>query len=221
MPMFSMPSFSFAKVPPIYLGTGQIAQLPTLIQRQGGTRILLVIGARSLQVSGQLDRIQTLLAASDIQVQRVSCQGEPTTPWLDETCSCYRGADIHVVVAIGGGSVVDAGKALSAMLPHNNSVFDHLEGVGKGLPHSGIKLPFIAVPTTSGTGGEVTKNAVISEVGEQGYKKSIRHENLVPDAVIIDGDLLVNCPRSVDCGLWARCFDSTGRTLPSRLRPHR
>lgn len=203
MPMFSIPSFSFAKVPPIYLGTGQIAQLPTLIQRQGGTRILLVIGARSLQVSGQLDRIQTLLAASDIQVQCVSCQGEPTTPWLDETCNCYRGADIHVVVAIGGGSVVDAGKALSAMLPHNNSVFDHLEGVGKGLPHSGIKLPFIAVPTTSGTGGEVTKNAVISEVGEQGYKKSIRHENLVPDAVIIDGDLLVNCPRSVTaaCGL--------------------
>ena len=89
------------------------------------------------------------------------------------------------------------------MLPHQNSIFDHLEGVGKGIPHSGVKLPYLAIPTTSGTGGEVTKNAVISEVGKNGYKKSLRHDNLIPDGIIIDGNLLTSCPRSITaaCGL--------------------
>ncbi|MEO0537828.1 MAG: iron-containing alcohol dehydrogenase [Cyanobacteria bacterium P01_A01_bin.123] len=201
--MFSMPSFTFAKVPPLYFGPGQITQLPTLIQQWEGTHLLLVTGQRSLQASGQLNRVKTLLAEAGLQVQLVTCPGEPTTHFIDDTCNRCRGRNIDVVVAIGGGSVVDAGKALSAMLPHDNSILDHLEGVGKGIPHSGKKLPFIAVPTTSGTGGEVTKNAVISEVGEAGYKKSLRHQNLVPDAVIIDGDLLVHCPQSVTaaCGL--------------------
>lgn len=95
------------------------------------------------------------------------------------------------------------GKAISAMLPQSNSILDHLEGVGRGIPHSGEKVPFIAIPTTSGTGGEVTKNAVISNVGPNGYKKSLRHDNLIPDAVIVDGTLLASCPRNVTaaCGL--------------------
>ncbi|NEQ43512.1 MAG: iron-containing alcohol dehydrogenase [Leptolyngbya sp. SIOISBB] len=198
-----IPAFSFARVPPIHFGTGKIAQLPTLIQQQGGRCVLIVMGQRSLQASGQLELIQTLLRDAELHTHWIACQEEPTTQFIDATCKQYRGQSVDAVVAIGGGSVVDAGKALSAMLPHDNSIFDHLEGVGKGLPHSGIKLPFIAVPTTSGTGGEVTKNAVISEVGEAGYKKSLRHDNLVPDAVIIDGNLLVTCPRSVTaaCGL--------------------
>ena len=78
---------------------------------------------------------------------------------------------IEAVVAVGGGSSIDMGKAVSALLPHNNSILDHLEGVGRGIPHSGVKVPYIAIPTTSGTGGEVTKNAVISQVGPEGYKK--------------------------------------------------
>lgn len=201
--MIAIPSFTFAKVPPIHFGTGKIAQLPHLIQQQQGQRVLLVTGSRSLQASGQLARIAALLDDANLAHQTVVCQGEPTTDFIDQTCRNFRGQEIDGVVAIGGGSVVDAGKAIAAMLPHRNSILDHLEGVGKGIPHSGIKLPFIAVPTTSGTGGEVTKNAVISQVGEQGYKKSIRHDNLVPDAVIVDGELLVGCPLSVTaaCGL--------------------
>lgn len=201
--MIAIPSFTFAKVPPIHFGTGKITQLPQLIQQHQGQRVLLVTGSRSLQARGQLARITALLDDAGLASQTVICQGEPTTDFIDQTCQDFRGQEMAVVVAIGGGSVVDAGKAIAAMLPHRNSILDHLEGVGKGIPHSGVKLPFIAVPTTSGTGGEVTKNAVISQVGEQGYKKSIRHENLVPDAVIVDGELLVGCPLSVTaaCGL--------------------
>lgn len=99
--------------------------------------------------------------------------------------------------------MIDGAKAISAMLPHRNSVLDHLEDVGRNIPHSGIKTPFIAVPTTSGTGGEMTKNAVLSAVGPQGYKKSLRHENLIPDLVVIDPQLMLSCPRDITaaCGM--------------------
>ena len=198
-----MPAFNFAKVPPIYFGAGKLKLLPKLINQFQGAAILLVTGEHSLQASGKLRQIEARLQSAGIEVRHVICKGEPTTMMIDRVCTEHRTASIDGVVAIGGGSVVDAGKAISAMLPHHNSLFDHLEGVGRGIPHSGIKKPFIAIPTTSGTGGEVTKNAVISEVGPQGYKKSLRHDNLIPDAVIVDGELLTACPRHVTaaCGM--------------------
>ncbi|MGK7888464.1 MAG: iron-containing alcohol dehydrogenase [Leptolyngbyaceae cyanobacterium] len=195
--------FSFAKVPTLHFGAGKIRLLPQLISQWGKSRVLLVTGGRSLQSNGHLERILDVLTTSRLQVDHMVCQGEPSTQWVDANCDRYRDRGIEVVVAIGGGSVVDGGKALSAMLPHHNSIFDHLEGVGKGLPHSGVKLPFIAIPTTSGTGSEATKNAVMSEVGAAGYKKSLRHDNLVPDVVLVDGELLVSCPPDITaaCGL--------------------
>jgi len=99
-------------------------------------------------------------------------------------------------VAIGGGSVVDTGKAVSAMLPLEGSVRDYLEGVGKRV-HPGIKKSFIAIPTTSGTGSEATANAVLSETGMKGYKRSLRHENLVPDIAIVDPELSLSCPPGI------------------------
>ncbi len=97
---------------------------------------------------------------------------------------------MHADIAIGGGNGDDLGKAFTAMLSPGNSILDHLEGVGRGLASSGLTLPFLAIPTTCGTGGEVSKSAVISEVGPQGYKKSPRHDNFLPSAVILDGSLL-------------------------------
>ena len=195
--------FFFAKVPPIHFGAEKLHQLVPLLQSFNSQTILLVTGGKSLAAAGKLAEIHDMLGQAGIRYKRVICQTEPSTQAVDAICQDYRDRGIDAVVAIGGGSVIDMGKAISAMVPHRNSILDHLEGVGRGIPHSGVKLPYIAVPTTSGTGGEVTKNAVISEVGPDGYKKSLRHDNLIPDAVIVDGTLLTSCPPNVTaaCGL--------------------
>nr|VFK68554.1 MAG: alcohol dehydrogenase [Candidatus Kentron sp. UNK]VFK73653.1 MAG: alcohol dehydrogenase [Candidatus Kentron sp. UNK] len=198
-----MYDFDYGRIPPIHSGTGKLARLPTLVSQLGGESVLLVTGASSLRTSGRLEYIRSLLSDANITVHSITCSGEPSTAFIDETCAEFRARSIDVVVGVGGGSVMDAGKAISAMLPHENSIFDHLEGVGRGIPYNGVKKPYIAVPTTSGTGSETTKNAVISEVGQGGYKKSLRHDNLIPDAIIVDGELLVSCPRDVTfaCGM--------------------
>jgi alcohol dehydrogenase len=103
--------------------------------------------------------------------------------------------EIGMVVGIGGGSVLDCAKAVSGMLPFGNSVMDHLEDVGRGLPYQGPALPMIAVPTTAGTGSEATKNAVLSQHGKNGYKKSFRHDTLVPKFALIDPNLLESAPQ--------------------------
>jgi alcohol dehydrogenase class IV len=110
---------------------------------------------------------------------------------------------VDVVLAVGGGSVLDAGKAISAMLLQEQRVKTFLEEVGTGEVHDGRKVPFIAVPTTSGSGSEATSNAVLSSVSENGFKKSLRHQNFVPDISIIDPGLMLSCPAelSVSTGL--------------------
>jgi len=105
-----------------------------------------------------------------------------------------------VVVAIGGGSVLDMAKAVAGLLIPGNSVRDHLEGVGPELPYRGPSVPFVAVPTTAGTGSEATKNAVLSERGPQGFKKSFRDDSLVAQVAIVDPDLLAGCPPDVIAG---------------------
>jgi alcohol dehydrogenase class IV len=112
---------------------------------------------------------------------------------VDAIVDRYRDQSMDVVIAIGGGSVMDAGKAVSALLTVEHGIKRYLEGLGD-LKHTGEKIPFVAMPTTSGTGSEVTKNAVISEVGEKGFKKSLRHDNFIPDHAVIDPEMMLTCP---------------------------
>lgn len=196
--------FTSARVPPVHFGPGKLSDLPR-IAASFGPRALLVTGAASLAAGGRLERLLDGLDRAGVRPHRLVIDAEPSTRFIDETCAALRASHepFDVVIGVGGGSVIDGAKALSAMLPHRNPVLDHLEDVGRNVPHSGVKIPYVAVPTTSGTGGEMTKNAVLSMVGPEGYKKSLRHDNLIPDAVVVDPELMITCPPHVTaaCGM--------------------
>ncbi len=187
-------SFNFASTPHLHFGSGKQKVLPGLI-RAYGSKLLLITGARSLQESTRGKQLLEQLFATGT-VEHHIVDREPTPSMIDDCVKLHRSNKIQVVVAIGGGSVLDAGKAISAMLTVEEPVKAYLEGVGTK-NHPGSKIPFIAVPTTSGTGSEATKNAVISEVGSDGYKKSLRHNNFVPDIAVVDPELTLTCSPSV------------------------
>ncbi|CAI8951531.1 iron-containing alcohol dehydrogenase [Methylocaldum szegediense] len=189
----TIPAFSISRLPRILFGSGQLAELPKLA-RSYGEKALLVTGVRSFRASPRWTRLTASLAELGMSFEHMTVSDEPTPQLVDGAVAAFRGQHIDLVVAIGGGSVLDAAKAIAGLLPHGNSVMDHLEGVGRNIPYTGPATPFIAVPTTAGTGSEATKNAVLSVRGEQGFKKSFRHECLVPEYAIVDPDLLATCP---------------------------
>ncbi|MDQ2999757.1 MAG: iron-containing alcohol dehydrogenase [Fibrobacterota bacterium] len=195
-------AFSFSRIPPVHFGAGKLSDL-SKVAAGFGTEALLITGASSLKTAGRMDAIYEDLRKAGLHFHSLVIDAEPSTDFIDSTCALLKGRGFQVVIGIGGGSVIDGAKAISAMLPHANSVLDHLEDVGCNVLHSGVKIPYVAVPTTSGTGGEMTKNAVISMVGPEGYKKSLRHDNLIPDAVIVDPELMVTCPPHITaaCGM--------------------
>lgn len=186
-------SFMLSRTPEIIFGPGKINELPQLIFRYG-RNILLITGGSSLVKSGFLIKINKMLNREEIVNYHVTGRGEPSPDLVDEICQNYRSKNIDLVIAIGGGSVIDTGKAVSAILPQNDSVMEYLEGVGGGKTHNGKKTNFIAIPTTSGTGSEASKNAVLSRIGENGFKKSLRHNNFVPDIALLDPELTMSCP---------------------------
>jgi len=184
--------FSLASTPNIIFGSSKLKMLPELIGFYGKS-VLLVTGRNSFFQSERWDDLLLQFENAKIKWKHFIVEKEPTPAIIDACVAKFRNQNIQVVIAIGGGSVVDAGKAISAMLKLNGSVQDYLEGVGH-LQTSGEKIPFIAIPTTAGTGAEATKNAVISKVGDHGFKKSIRHDNYVPDIALVDPELTLNCP---------------------------
>lgn len=193
--------FSFTGMPGLLFGPGRVAELGARTAAWG-RHALLLTGAGSLARSGHLARIIDGLAASGVHVHHQSVAGEPSPEMVDGVVAEMKSSGVEVVVAVGGGSVIDTGKAVAAMLAEGGSVLDVLEGVGRRQP-SGRTLPVIAVPTTSGTGSEATKNAVISRIGADGFKKSLRHSNFVPRLAILDAELCLSAPPAVTaaCGM--------------------
>ena len=189
-------AFIFASTPKIIFETGSFKKLPDLIANYG-EKALIVTGASSLYKSGYFDELSHELKNKSISFYNVKVREEPSPDLIDEIADKYRGEKITSVIAIGGGSVMDAGKAISAMLTQDDSVINYLEVVGAGKEHPGDKIPFIAVPTTSGTGSEATKNAVLSKVGEDGFKKSLRHDNFIPNIALLDPKLTISCPAGI------------------------
>jgi len=185
--------FSIARFPRIEFGAGTIARLPG-IAASFGRRALLITGAASFQQSSRWQPLRQGLQQAGIDWEHTTVNGEPSPGLVDDAVEQFRGLQPDIVIAIGGGSVLDAGKAIAGLLRTGDSVMDYLEGVGPEKPYTGPAVPFIAAPTTAGTGSEATKNAVLSVQGEHGFKKSFRDERLVPEYAVVDPDLLSTCP---------------------------
>ncbi len=197
-----IPPFNFACLPQIVFGCGRISCLGEMAARYGQTALLLT-GGHSFVESDHWEHLKQDLMERKVHLHHRRCVGEPSPDLVDQVVEDLRGEGIGVVVAIGGGSVIDTGKAISAMLPEGDSVFPYLEGVGTGKVHSGKKVPFIAVPTTGGTGSEATKNAVLGKTGPDGFKRSLRHDNFIPNVALVDPELSLICPPKVtaSCGM--------------------
>ncbi|QJF51725.1 iron-containing alcohol dehydrogenase [Roseobacter ponti] len=186
-----MTPFSFLTAGRIIFGRGTADQAVAAVTGFG-SKVLLVRGASVPWVDG----FESALSAAGADVTTVLCRAEPDLPALEAALDAGRSAGAEVVVSVGGGAVIDMGKALAALLPANTPVLDHLEGVGAGKPLTEPPLPFVALPTTAGTGAEVTRNAVIS-VPEAGRKVSLRDDRMLPDVAIVDPALTDHAPRQV------------------------
>ena len=193
--------FSFASTPRILFGAGQRRRLAQSV-RLFGTKVLLVTGQRSFDASPLCrELLDDLENEFDLKRQQIS--EEPSPQLVDDTVARFQPFAPDCVVAIGGGSVIDAAKAVAGLLPSGDSVMEYLEGVGHGKTYQSPSTPFIALPTTAGTGSETSKNAVLSMVGDDGFKKSFRSDALIARCVILDPELTLACPASVTaaCGM--------------------
>jgi alcohol dehydrogenase class IV len=190
-----METFYIPPLPELYFGAGSIHHLQSAISKHGIKKIVLITG-NSFLGTVAWPRLTSGLADAGVEMLDFSRSGEPTPEFVNGVTRDLQDFKPDAVLSVGGGSVIDAGKAVSAMYPINGSIEEYLEGVGSKNPE-GRKIPFIAVPTTAGTGSEATKNAVISSIGDGGFKKSLRHDNYVPDVAIIDPELALSCSPSV------------------------
>lgn len=181
---------SVGRLPRITFGAGSLAALPGIVGAHG-RRALLVRGARSLDWGGRAGGLRAALGESGVEVAgEAVVADEPSPVLVDGIASSFRGAGVEVVVGIGGGSVLDAAKAVAGLLRVDAPVAAFLEGLPGARPWPGPAVPLVAVPTTAGTGSEATRNAVISLRGRDGYKRSLRDERLVPAEAVVDPDLL-------------------------------
>ena len=197
-----MTDFSFASAPHIHFGAGKRLMIPQVLS-SFGKRVLLVTGSAAFDHSDRCQEILLSLDKEGFEIQRIRVHGEPSPSLVDAAVQEFRALLPDCVLAVGGGSAVDAAKAIAGLLPLGHSVMEYLEGVGRGKVYPGPSLPFVAVPTTAGTGGETSKNAVLSVQGEGGYKKSFRDDMLVAHSIIVDPELTLNCPPDITaaCGL--------------------
>lgn len=186
-----IPAFAFATATEILFGRGQADHAASRIAAMGA-RVFLIRG-KNPERSRKLIRE---LAALGCVVSEFPVSREPELSLIEMAVERAREAAADVVVAIGGGAVIDAGKAVAALIPATRPAMAHLEVVGQGLPLDHAPLPFVALPTTAGTGAEVTRNAVIG-VPEHRRKVSLRDPRMLPRLAIVDPAMTDHCPRAV------------------------
>ena len=189
--------FEFASAARILFGVGAVTQLAGLAAEHG-RRALVVTGRDPTRVAPVLRDIQSAGLTTTV----FTVAGEPSTADAERGVTIARAADCDLVIAIGGGSPLDAGKAIAALLHNPGPILDYLEVIGRGRPLTRDPAPFLAVPTTAGTGSEVTRNAVLT-AREHGVKVSLRSAKMLPRLALVDPALTLSLPPHItaDCGL--------------------
>ncbi|WP_434423252.1 iron-containing alcohol dehydrogenase [Nannocystis pusilla] len=189
--------FELATAARIVFGVGVAAQVGP-IAAEHGRRALVVTGRDPTRAEPVLENIR----AAGLTTTVFTVAGEPTVADTERGVAAARAGDCDVVVAIGGGSPLDAGKAIAALVRNPGPPLDYLEVVGRGRPLVHDPVPFVAVPTTAGTGSEVTRNAVLAAEAQR-VKVSLRSPKMLPRAAIVDPALTLSLPPAVtaDCGL--------------------
>ncbi|MGR5166491.1 iron-containing alcohol dehydrogenase [Vibrio astriarenae] len=183
--------FNFMTSGRVIFGEGSLAHSLSLI-RQYGYSVLLVTGKGIQRSSVVLD----YLGKQQLRYQHIAVGNEPNITMVEEAAVLGRKFNPEVIVAFGGGSVIDMGKALAAVIPNQGNVYDYVETVGRNVPLKTRPLPVIAIPTTASTGSEVTKNAVLRS-GQDRIKVSLRDQDMLPKVAIIDPTLTYGTSQSI------------------------
>jgi alcohol dehydrogenase class IV len=183
--------FEFATATQILFGAGTLNEVGKAVAALG-QRALVVTG----NTLGRAGDIVALLEAQGVGVTTFQVPGEPTVQLAAEGVAAARAADCDVVVGIGGGSAIDCGKAIAALVSNSGNIIDYLEVIGAGRPLTRPPLPYIAIPTTAGTGAEVTRNAVLASPAHA-VKVSLRSPLMLPRLALIDPELTYSLPPDV------------------------
>ena len=187
--------YEFATAQRIIVGPGSSVELADSVRVMGG-HALLVLGRGMAARGGPAAALAVQLAELGLIAASYPVAGEPQIIDVEDGARLARAAGCDLVIGIGGGSVLDTAKAIAALATNAGGALDYLEVVGAGRPLEHAALPVIAVPTTAGTGSEVTRNAVVAAT-EQRVKASIRHASLLPRLALIDSTLTHDLPPSV------------------------
>ena len=183
--------FEFATATRIIFGAGTLKQIGP-IAAETGRRALVVTGLATALTRPLLD----LLAAQGIDCEIFPVSGEPTLEVVRQGIQHVRLASCDLVIGFGGGSAIDAGKAIAALMTNSGDLLDYLEVIGKGKPITQPAAPYIAIPTTAGTGAEVTRNAVLASP-EHRVKVSLRSPHMLPRVALVDPELTYSLPPQV------------------------
>jgi alcohol dehydrogenase class IV len=186
-----MPRFEFATATRIIFGNGTLQEIGT-VAAEFGTRALIVVGGTTDRAAPLLDILKNQAVATSI----FQVMAEPSIELAMAGVEQARRDQCQMVISFGGGSAIDAGKAIAALVTNPGDVLDYLEVIGKAQPLIHVPLPFIAIPTTAGTGAEVTRNAVLSST-EQRLKVSLRSPLMLARVALVDPELTLNLPPTV------------------------
>jgi len=176
----------------IIFGTGELSSLGKIIRSQNGKRVLIIKG-KEYPDPGALFEI---CEDAKVEWNYFNVEQEPNIETINRAVELGREEKCEFVIGFGGGSVIDTGKATAALLNNQGSLLDYLEVVGEGKPLRNPSKPYIAIPTTAGTGSEVTRNAVIS-VPDKQVKVSMRNTYLLPEIAIVDPELTYGVPSTI------------------------